>query len=147
MDAIELLKLDHERIKSLFRQIRLETGSQQRILLFANIRYDLENHTYIEETVFYPAFKKYPQFRNLLELSYEEHHAVKDLLSQITALVKAGEHFGDKLEELIAHVDEHVEEEETEFFPRVRQVMKRSDREVLGRHMSAAKNEHTEEAA
>jgi hemerythrin superfamily protein len=140
MDALDLLISDHNRVKGLFEQFRTTNGKQGQKTIFENIRSELEAHAQMEETVFYPTFRKFDDFDDILEESLKEHQKMKNLLEECQQAV-AGDGFQSKVEELISAVEHHVQEEEGEFFTKVRNVMKRTEREQLGRHMQAAKDE------
>jgi hemerythrin superfamily protein len=147
MDAIEMLKTDHERVKSLFDQFKGTKDSQKRLSLFKDIRNELEVHALIEEQVFYPAFKNYPDFQDIISRSFEEHADVKIILGELISLQSIDDKYIDRVDELIGFVNEHVLEEETELFPMVRKVMRGAERERLGRHMLALKEESSATAA
>ena len=57
MDAIQLLKADHKKVKELLAELAKTTtrAAKTRSELLAQIRVDLEVHTTIEEEIFYPA--------------------------------------------------------------------------------------------
>lgn len=141
MDALDVLRSDHEKVRSLYEQIKSggEAGTQTRLM--AQLREELDTHARIEETVFYPAFKNYPEFRGILGDAYADHREIKNLLRQID---DARDFNG--LDALMGKVDTHVKDEESALFPMVRKLMKRSEREVLGRHLIAAKSERAEAA-
>jgi iron-sulfur cluster repair protein YtfE (RIC family) len=141
MDALDILKTDHDRVKSLYEQLKKISGRQEQVLLFESIRNELQIHTRIEESVFYPAFKNYPDFKDIIDQSYEEHRQVRDLLKNAQTQPQGGQDLLNQVETLMSHVEQHVQEEETELFPMVRKIMKRSEREKLGRHLQAAKSE------
>lgn len=62
MDALELLKKDHDSVRTLFgRYDKALTGSPERETLIQNICHDLEMHAAIEEELFYPALQD-PEF-------------------------------------------------------------------------------------
>jgi hemerythrin superfamily protein len=141
MDALDLLKADHERVKSLYEQFKSENGRQQQILLFENIRNELLAHAQIEETVFYPAFKNYPDFKQIIDQSYADHQKVKNELKAISALPDNSPELVNKVETVMADVQKHINDEEGELFAMVRKIMRRNEREQLGRHLQAAKQE------
>lgn len=141
MDALDLLKTDHDRVNSLYGQFKNESGRQQKALLFENIRNDLEAHALVEEQVFYPSFRNYPEIKERIDHSFEEHAQVKTMLREISALADGSPEFDSKVDELMERVSHHVQEEENELFPMVRRVMKRGERERLGRHMQAMKHD------
>jgi hemerythrin superfamily protein len=59
MDALELLKTDHKKVKELFKKAEGNQNEKQQKQLFEQIKTELETHTHIEETVFYPAVAKH----------------------------------------------------------------------------------------
>lgn len=142
MDALDVLKSDHEKVRSLYDQIKAGVESSAQSGLMAQLRSELTTHTRIEETVFYPAFKNYPEFRGILGDSYADHREIKNRLRQL----EDGSKDLSGLEALMNNVEKHVLEEESKFFPMVRKLMKRSERETLGRHLLAAKSERAEAA-
>ncbi len=57
MDALELLKKDHDKVSELFKKVKATESEAAHHQLFEKIKEELENHTHIEETIFYPAIK------------------------------------------------------------------------------------------
>jgi hemerythrin superfamily protein len=145
MDALELLKSDHQRINSLFDQFRNAAGFQDQKQIFHSIQFELNSHGWVEETTFYPVFRNYPEFKELVTHSLEDHGRMKSLLREIPQIRDPGL-FQSRVQELMETVRAHVLEEETSFFPKVRQLMKRTERETLGRHLQAARHEQTQAA-
>ena len=83
MDALELLKQDHQTVKELFEQAEgMEDGKEQR-QIFTQIKKELETHARIEETVFYPAMQKHEELKDMVLESIEEHKQVKTLLREM----------------------------------------------------------------
>ena len=79
MNALELLKADHEKVQQLFKKAEDANPERQR-QLFEEIKEELETHTHIEETVFYPAVKEADELKDMVLESLEEHKQVKTLL-------------------------------------------------------------------
>ena len=145
MDAIVLLKNDHKTVEKLFKQFEkmAKQGSEDteaKAGLVAEMIQELTTHTYIEESVFYPAAKAAGPKEDVLE-SVEEHHMVVWLLSEIGGLDPADETYDAKVRVLMENVRHHVKEEENELFPEVRKVMGRKLLQDLGEQMEAAKKE------
>ena len=63
MDAIALLKADHEKVKKLLAELETTTerGVKTRTELFATIKGELTVHEIIEEEIFYPELKAHPK--------------------------------------------------------------------------------------
>jgi hemerythrin superfamily protein len=146
MDALELLKSDHQRISDLFDQFKNTNGLQGQKEIYRSIHRELSVHSHMEETTFYPAFRNYPEFNALITQSFDDHRKLKALLEEIRSIRDPGQ-FQSKVHELMDSVLSHVQVEENELFPKVRQLMKRPERETLGRHLQAARDERLEAAA
>jgi hemerythrin superfamily protein len=144
MDALELLRRDHQKVKGLFEQAQAARDAAQRKQLFDQIDTELEIHAHIEETVFYPAVEQHEELQDMVEEALEEHDEVKTLLAEMEDLdVDNGSEFDSKLKELMDNVEHHVEEEEGEMFPKVLQVMNKSTLEELGKELQSAKGKQS----
>jgi hemerythrin superfamily protein len=140
MNALELLKQDHEEVKELFEQAEGTEDSKEQRNIFKQIKKALETHARIEETVFYPAMEKHAHLKDLVLESYEEHKQIKILLKEIEDLVTGSEEFEPKLRVLQEIVEHHAEEEEEgNMFPQVRELLDDAALEQLGRKLEAAK--------
>jgi iron-sulfur cluster repair protein YtfE (RIC family) len=144
MDALELLRRDHQKVKGLFEQAQAARDAAQRKQLFDQIDTELEIHAHIEETVFNPAVEQHEELQDMVEEALEEHDEVKTLLAEMEDLdVDNGSEFDSKLKELMDNVEHHVEEEEGEMFPKVLQVMNKSTLEELGKELQSAKGKQS----
>ena len=84
-------------------------------------------HAAIEEQLFYPVARAtVPETEDIALESLEEHHIVKWVLSELDGMDPADERFDAKVTVLIENVRHHVEEEESEFFPKVRDELGRN---------------------
>ena len=93
MNALELLKQDHEEVKELFEQAEGTDDSKEQRNIFKQIKKALESHARIEEGIFYPAMEKHAHLKDLVLESYEEHKQIKILLKEMDALVTGSEEF------------------------------------------------------
>ena len=140
MDALELLKQDHAKVKELFEEAESADQNEQKAI-FNRIKTELEVHAQIEESVFYPAMQKFNELKEMVRESLEEHNKVKPLLKELDGL-SGGEDFDDKLEELMENVEHHAEEEEEgKMFPKVRELVSATELEKLGNQLQAAKGQ------
>ena len=140
MDALELLEQDHAKVKKLFEEAEDADQKEQRAI-FTQIKSELEIHTQIEESVFYPAMQRYNELKDMVAESLEEHNKVKTLLNEMEGM-SGGEDFEDKLEELIDNVEHHAEdEEESKMFPKVRELVSATELDKLGAQLQAAKGQ------
>ena len=142
MDALELLKKDHQAVKDLFKRAETNKDEKQQKQLFEKIKTELETHTRIEESVFYPAMAERDELKDMVLESLEEHKQVKTLLREMESLVSNSEKFEPKLKVLMENVEHHAEEEEEgKMFPKVRKLFDSSELEKLGEKLEAAKRE------
>jgi hemerythrin superfamily protein len=140
MDALELLKQDHAKVKKLFDKAEgVDNKEQKRI--FSQIKTELEVHAQIEENIFYPAMQRYDGLKELVAESLKEHSGMKALLQEMVTLTDP-EEFKDTLEELIDNVEHHAEdEEEGKMFPKVRELVSANELQKLGAQLQAAKGQ------
>lgn len=145
MDAITLLIGDHNRVKGLSARFKAahEAEDLETATLVAGAIFDeLTVHTTIEETVYYPAITELSdEIHELVVEGIEEHNVVKNLIAEAKAMDPADEHWAAKVTVMIENVDHHVEEEETEMFPKVRSAAKGTFLEELAERLEAKKAE------
>ena len=141
MDAITLLKQDHEKVSGIFSQLdeTTERGVKTREELFTKLKQELDVHAHIEETIFYPVLKQETETREITLEGFEEHHVIKTLLRELEANDVGSERWTAKLKVLMENVELHVEEEEGEMFKSAREVLSKDRLEDLGMRMEAEK--------
>ncbi|CAN5653672.1 hypothetical protein BH10ACT3_BH10ACT3_04790 [soil metagenome] len=142
MDAITLLKNDHKTVEQLFK--RYEQAGDNALVekrhLVDRIIEELSIHAAVEEQLFYPAARStVPDTEDIALESIEEHHIVKWELSELEDMDPSDERFDAKVTVLMENVRHHVEEEETDFFPKVREELGRNALNDLGDAMVGAK--------
>lgn len=139
MNAIELLKADHKKVKNLFEKADDLEGGKLKVV-FDQIKGELETHTYIEETIFYPAVDKLQELKDMVRESLKEHNQVKKQLKELENMTPDDEAFEQRFEELMECVEHHAEEEEEgKMFPQLQKLMSAAELEQLGRELEAAK--------
>ena len=141
-DAIVLLKDDHKQIKRLFRDFQAagERAVARKGDLVARMIELLTVHTYIENEVMYPEVRRLlPEVEDDVLESYEEHHVADVLVTELALMTPDAERFDAKTTVLIENVTHHIEEEEQEWFPKVRAALGRKQLQELGEQLLAAK--------
>ena len=143
MDAIQLLKDDHDKMRTLLNVLEstTERGVKTREELFATIKGELTIHEVIEEEIFYPALKEHPKAKDIVLEAYEEHHVVDNVMAELEGLDVSDETWGAKAKVMQENVEHHMEEEEGEMFKQARQVFDEKELEELGSRMAARKTE------
>jgi predicted DNA-binding protein len=141
MDAIALLKADHDKVKGLLTELEstTERGVKTRSELFATIKGELTLHEIVEEEIFYPELKAHPKAQDIVLEGYEEHHVVDLLMGELEALDVSDETWGAKAIVMKENIEHHIEEEEGEMFRTARQVFEASELEDLGERMEQRK--------
>jgi hypothetical protein len=143
MDAIRLLKDDHERVKGLLERLdaTTERGVKTREELFTDIKRELEVHEAIEEEIFYPALREHPKARDLVLEAYEEHNIVDMVMAEIEDVPFDDETWGAKFTVMKENLEHHIDEEEGEMFKQARDVFARGELVALGERMAVRKQE------
>ena len=138
MDAIAMLKTDHDAVKRLLDQLEstTERGVKTRSELFATIKGELTVHEIIEEEIFYPALREHPKAKDIVLEGYEEHHVVDLLMGELESLDVSDETWGAKALVMKENVEHHIEEEEGEMFDQARAVFDDAELEELGARMA-----------
>jgi hemerythrin superfamily protein len=144
MNAIELLESQHREVERLFSKIEKAKTPTSKTKLFEQIADKLAVHASIEEHHFYPAVKG-KQTEDILLESLEEHLAIKRVLADLLELEAGDETFDAKLTVLKEEVEHHVEEEESDLFPKVRAVIDRDRLEAIGQEMADEQEELEEQ--
>ena len=143
-DALTLLTEDHDQLRSLFEQYeelgsRAHAGKQK---LALQICEELTRHSTIEEEIFYPAVRKAAKASgDLVDEAVVEHAAARDLISQLMQMDAGDDLFDAKVRVLGEQVMHHVEEEESEMFPKARNT--KLDLMELGVQMAQRREEVT----
>src|SRR5689334_4028549 len=138
MDAFNLLKADHRKVEELFEQLESASG-QAKMRVFEQIKTELELHTHIEETIFYPALEEPKQTHELTLEAYEEHDVVKKLLQELSRAKSPTDEWEAQAKVLQENVEHHVEEEENELFKKAKAVLSQDEIETLGEQMESEK--------
>lgn len=143
MDALQLLKADHDKVKDLLTRGEETTdrAEKTRTELFATIKRELTIHETIEEEIFYPALRDHPKAKEIVLEAYEEHNVVDALMGELDALPVTDETWGAKFKVMKENIEHHIEEEEGEMFKQARQVFERNELSELGAAMEARKEE------
>ncbi len=146
MDAIDLLKADHARVKALFKEANAlsDRAHAARSKLFQEIARELTLHTQVEEQIFYPALKARtkaatPERDEVLE-AYEEHAGAKELIRKVEATDPKDETYKAKVQVLGEMVIHHADEEVSEMFKQARKLLSKDELEQLGDKITAMKD-------
>jgi hemerythrin superfamily protein len=129
-DAITLIEQDHRTMEALFE--RVVAGDGDRTALIDEISAMLTAHARAEELEVYPAIRRAdPGEEPEVAHAYDEHHEAEHLLRSARNLV-ASPHFDEAFTAFVAAVSHHVEEEEQEILPALREAVDEATLRKLG---------------
>ncbi len=142
MNAITLLRQDHERVRKLFREYG-EAGDRmsERRHVADQVLMELAIHSTLEEEIFYPAVRERSQeLGEQIDESYHEHAQVDRLVEELKGLDPASELFEERFQALVGALEYHIAEEEAETLPRAARTLG-DEVDRLGRQMVERKKE------
>ena len=143
MNAIKLLKDQHQEVRDLFDLIEKADDDDEKQTLVEQLADNLAAHATIEEKLFYPAaYAK--ATKELLTEAVEEHLSMKRILADLMELSPDHENVDAKINVLKEQVDHHVDEEETEIFKAARKEIEAAELERLGEEMQRLFDEEME---
>ena len=143
-DIISDLKRDHRNVEKLFARHRALAGKTGGVAtkrkIFDEVRRELSIHAAAEEQVLYPAVREaFAGGERCADSGLEEHSEVKQTLAQMQNIDPAAGDFDRHMTKLMAAVEHHVKEEETQVFPRLRQSSNAKHLRELGVQLRTAK--------
>lgn len=139
-NALDLLIDDHRNVRKLFKEyekIHEKATAEDKQELAEQICSEFLLHADIEEQIFYPAVREAIKDEELIDEAEVEHQTARDLIEQIQAMTPDDALYDAKVRVLGEYVEHHVEEEETEMFPKAKKAKLELD--VLGQQMAEAK--------
>ena len=135
--AIVLLRNDHTEVRKLFREFQKpQTTDARKGAIVTKVIELLTAHTYIENEVMYPRVRALlPDLEDDILESYEEHHVADVLVMELHQMTPKDERFEAKTTVLIENVTHHMDEEEQDWFPKVREGLGRKTIQEIGAEM------------
>jgi len=135
MEATALLRKQHQQVIAKFKQFEKSDSEATRRKLFVEIADALAAHCAIEEKLFYPTAYRGEDLQDLLKEAVEEHLSAKRLISDLMMMEVSDEQFSAKVKVLHDIIEHHVEEEQGDIFPKVKELMSRGELTSLGEEM------------
>lgn len=138
MDAISLLKADHEKVKDLFDQFEDSDNRAEQLKIAKEAIRELKVHATIEEELFYPSVRQQIEDEEgIMEEADEEHHVAKVLIAELDRMSGKEDHWEAKFIVLAENIRHHIKEEEGEMLPEAKKT--KIDFKVLGQQMAELK--------
>jgi hemerythrin-like domain-containing protein len=147
MNAIDLLKADHERVKAVLNQLSesTERGIKKRTELLAKLEMEISIHTKLEEEILYPAFKEAGgKEQDVMYYEAKEEHRTVDslVLPDLKQTDPATPEFAGRVKVVKELLEHHIEEEETAMFPQANKLLGKVKLNELGQRMEEMKTQY-----
>jgi len=140
-DMIELLTRQHREVDQLWTRLKEAhtAHAKVQIELATDIVQRLSQHDALETQLLYPELRKASpdQGKSLSDHSLDEHKQVRELLTQVDGRDPADESVFNTFMECVSAVMHHVQEEEQQIFPLLRQKCGEERLMELGMQMEA----------
>jgi hemerythrin-like domain-containing protein len=134
MNAITLLKKQHQEVRDLFARYDAADSSNEKEAIIQDLADNVAAHMTIEEQMFYPTvFESADEAMHTR--SVEEHATVKRILADLLSMSPDDNDYDDKVTMLQEHIEVHVEEEESETFKLARKELSAEALKQLGEEM------------
>ncbi|KAA0987263.1 hemerythrin domain-containing protein [Pseudomonas sp. ANT_J12] len=150
MNAIDLLKADHERVKGILSQLSDSTDRaiKKRVELIGKLEMEITIHTRLEEEVLYPAYKKAGgKEQDVMYYEAKEEHRTVDslVLPDLKVTDPSTPEFAGRVKVVKELLEHHIEEEETEMFPQAKKLLGKATLDELGQQMEMLKVQYKKE--
>lgn len=143
MDALELLKQDHDKVKQMISELE-QTGDEQREKreeIFAQLKRELTIHEILEEEIVYPTFENQAKLKEIVLEGYQEHHVVDLVFGEMMEIDADDENWSAKLSVAKENVEHHIEEEEGQMFKIARGIFDGQQLAEMGNLLASRKQE------
>lgn len=128
---------EHGEVSALLMRLKLSSDPDTRRELWPNIRKELLSHERAEKRVVYPVFREEPETQSMADEHDQDADDLEEAINQLTGTPVDSAQWQPTLERLIAQVQEHVRDEEEEYFPIADRAFKDRSKDMLARFEQA----------
>ena len=136
-DPMRILKADHREVERLLKRLADTDEGRERNELANEVATKLTAHMEIEESIVYPPVSEEVGEEDREEAEIEHRLARQGLETMMSMIEQPG--FGAAVQMLLGGITHHVEEEERELLPELRNAMERDEWAAMGDSIAAAK--------
>jgi hemerythrin superfamily protein len=130
-DLVDVLTAEHRAVERLFADVETTSDRRLRRKTLAAALAELRRHSAMEERFLYPATREHVPSGEVLAAHELREHAEADAkMRRLARLDDSDPEYDPLVSSLFTDIRDHVTEEETELFPRLRAAC---DRETLRR--------------
>ena|SRR5450432_954522 len=130
---------EHGEVAALMKRVSKSTDAKVRAEHYPQIRGELLAHERGEVAEVYSVLSQYETTRGLVQTHNQEAKQLEAALAAVDALDFASPGWGAAFEHVFALVQQHVEEEEKDFFPRAQEVISEEESKTLLQRYEVAK--------
>ena len=138
-DPMRILKADHREAEKLFGKLAESEEGTERQQMVDELTTKLTAHMELEESIIYPAVREAVGEEDEEEAEVE-HRLAREGLDKLNSMVDVPG-FGAVVEMLKGGIMHHVEEEENELLPELKDAISREEWAAMGDALAAAKQE------
>jgi hemerythrin-like domain-containing protein len=140
-DLIDMLVVDHRELRRIFRELADPGTAPDRKGALASVAIaELVRHSVAEEQYLYPATREaLPDGDQIADKELEGHREAERLMKRLERLEPGEAEYASVVQSLIAAVGEHIEDEERNLFPRLREACPPEQLADLGAKIDRAK--------
>ncbi len=151
MDAIQMLKQEHEQAKKIFGEIE-QASEETRAQLWKKLKPELKVHEQLEEAALYGPVAREVGSKDAKLSDWEAHHReevseLESMIQEIGELEVSDPEWIEKVKELQQTLEHHIEEEEGDVWPRIQRVWDHEKLTYVGEQMAKMKRQKTQQAA
>lgn len=148
MNAIEILKKDHQEVMSVLQTIlkTKTTAVKTREKLIKKLYSLVKLHSTIEEKLIYPTGLAQAKLEKITRESLAEHEAVDILFKKILKVEVNDENWLAKCNVIKENLEHHIDEEEKNLFPILNKLLSEEDLKDMGNRILLLKQKQLIEA-
>jgi hemerythrin superfamily protein len=140
-DVVDVLTADHREVEALFVELESRQGTPEHRRQLAHVVIaELVRHAVAEEMYVYPAARKaLPDGDQIAEHEISEHSDAERTMKKLESLDPSDPRFDEVLAHLTSTIRHHVQDEESDLFPRLRAAVAHEEMVELAGKVEAAK--------
>lgn len=140
-DALRVLASDHRHVEDLFQRYEAASDPAEKTKIAHTVVHELAVHGEIEELYFYPRLRdEFHDGADLVDGAVDEHEEMMQRLNDIDSMTAEDDEFDGLMRSLVREVRHHVRGEESDLFPRAREVLSAQQRRALGKRLERARS-------
>ncbi len=139
-DVVDILMADHREVEELIKEISDTQDAGRRRDLADMLISELVRHSVAEEMFVYPAMRKHlPDGDQAVEHDTEEHKELERTMKSLEGLDGDDPRFTELMSELEATLRDHIDDEESDQFPQLRERIPHEQLVEMGSKVEVAK--------